>query len=71
MARMKRHAAFYVLAGALALALAAAGYNAAKDEAVVHLRNVVSTDRGEAYFVILKKEAGSWNTKYRIRTWQQ
>lgn len=53
------------------LSLSAAGYNGAKDEAVVHLRNVVSTDRGEAYFVILKKEGADWNTKYRVRTWQQ
>lgn len=53
------------------VSLSAAGYNAAKDEAVVYLRNVVSTDRGEGYFVILKKEAGSWSTKYRVRTWQQ
>jgi len=53
------------------LSLSAAGYNAAKDEAVIYLRNIVSATRGEGYFVILKKEAGSWNTKYRVRTWQQ
>ena len=53
------------------LSLSAPGYNAAKDEAVVYLRNVVSADRGEGYFVILKKEGADWNTKYRVRTWQQ
>lgn len=53
------------------LSLSAAGHNAAKDEAIVYLRNIVSADHGEGYFVILKREGADWNTKYRVRTWQQ
>lgn len=53
------------------LSLAVPGFNTARDEAIVYLRNTASATSGEGYFVTLKKEAGAWNTKLRVRTWQE